>query len=128
MWNQLLVILLGLWLTASPGVMQYEGPERTNNHIVGPLVVSAAIIALAEATRAMRWVNVTLGAWLIVAPALLGYDPLHIGVRSSLVGAAILALSLIEGPRRARMGGGWPRLWRTPPEEAEDGREWRKTG
>ena len=53
---QLAVILLGLWIMASPDLMSYEGPERLNNHIVGPLVVSMGIIALAETTRAVRWV------------------------------------------------------------------------
>lgn len=132
LWNQFLVILIGLWLTAAPDVLQYEGPERTNNHIVGPLVVSAAVIAVAEVTRAVRWVNAALGVWLILAPVILNYSPLHIGVRSSLAGAAVLGLSLIEGPRRDRMGGGWTRLWSTPPAPPGHGRgesrKWRKTG
>ncbi len=51
MWNQLLVAALGMWITASPDVMGYEGPERLNSHIVGPLIVSAATIAAAETTR-----------------------------------------------------------------------------
>jgi len=131
MWSQFIVMMLGLWLMAAPDVMRYEGPERLNNHIVGPLVVSAAIIAVAETTRAVRWVNVVLGFWLLAAPVLLEISPLHIGVRNSLVGAAILGLSLIEGPRRERMDGGWSRLWREPPANgtpARQTREWKKTG
>jgi hypothetical protein len=117
MWHHLAVILCGLWVMASPDVMQYEGPERLNNHIVGPLVISAAVIAMAEATRAARWMNVVLGAWLVLAPVVLGYAPLHIGIRSWLIGAVILGLSLREGPRGERLGGGWRRLWKTPPAE-----------
>lgn len=81
MWNQYLVILLGVWIIVAPDVMQYDGAERTNYHIVGPLVVIAALLAMAEWTRAVRWVNVALGLWLMLAPALLGFSPLHIGVR-----------------------------------------------
>lgn len=109
---QLAVILLGLWLMASPDVMDYEGPERLNNHIVGPLVVSMGIIALAETTRAVRWVNVVLGCWLVLAPMLLRYEPLHIGVRSALLGIAIAGLSWSPGERRSLQGGGWSALWR----------------
>jgi hypothetical protein len=141
MWSHFLVMLLGLWVMAAPDVLQYEGPERMNHHIVGPLVVSAAVIAMAETTRAVRWVNVVLGGWLMVAPVLLGFAPLHIGVRSSLVGAAILGLSLIEGRRQEQMGGGWPRLWRREPQHGgsatvpqtqrphpPDKQDWRHTG
>jgi hypothetical protein len=118
MWRHFLVMLLGLWVTAAPDVLRYEGPERMNHHIVGPLVVCAAVIAMAETMRAVRWVNVALGAWLIVAPAVLGFSPLHIGVRSSLVGAAIVSLSLTEGRRQEQRGGGWSRVWRTEPKHS----------
>ena len=112
MWYQLAVVLLGLCLMASPDVMDYIGPERLNNHIVGPLVVSMGIIALAETTRAVRWVNVVLGCWLVLAPVLLRYEPLHIGVRSALIGIAIAGLSWFPGERRSLQGGGWTALWK----------------
>ena len=112
MWYQLAVILLGLWLMASPDVMGYEGPERLNNHIVGPLVVSMGIIALAETTRAARWVNVILGCWLVLAPVLLLYEPLHVGVRSAVLGMAIAGLSWLPAERRLSQGGGWSVLWK----------------
>jgi hypothetical protein len=115
MWNQLLVVVLGLWITASPDVMGYEGPERLNNQIVGPLVISVAIIAAAETTRAMRWINVALGCWLMLAPVLLRYDPLHVGVRSSLVGLAVVGLSWLPGSHTHQLGGGWARLWADRP-------------
>lgn len=114
MWNQVLVILIGVWLTASPDVMAYVGPERLTNHVTGPLVVGAATIALSENTRPVRWLNVALGIWLIVAPVVLHYEPLHIGVRSSVIGLAIMGLSLIGGTRRQRLGGGWSSLWSKP--------------
>jgi hypothetical protein len=107
---QLLIAMLGLWVMASPDVMGYEGPERLNNHIVGPLIVSAAVIALAETTRAVRWVNVVLGCWLVLAPVMLHYQPLHIGVRSGLLGFVIAGLSWFPGETRSLQGGGWSAL------------------
>ena len=110
MWNQVVVIVIGLWLMASPDVMQYGGPVRTNHHIVGPLIVSFGMIALSESMRSMRWVNVGFGLWLIAAPFILSYNALN----SSLLGTAIVGLSLLEGTRREELGGGWTRLWRRP--------------
>ena len=112
MFNHLLVAGLGLWIMASPDVMGYEGPERLNNHIVGPLVVSMGIIALAETTRAARWVNVVLGCWLVLAPVLLRYEPLHVGARSVVLGMAIAGLSWLPAERRSSQGGGWSVLWK----------------
>jgi hypothetical protein len=110
MWIHLIVAALGLWVMASPDVMGYEGPERLNNHIVGPLIVSAAVIALAETTRVLRWVNVVLGCWLVLAPVILHYQPLHIGVRSGLLGFVIAGLSWFPGETRSLQGGGWSAL------------------
>jgi hypothetical protein len=71
-----------------------------------------AIIAMAEVTRSVRWVNVALGLWLMLAPVLMGYKPLHIGVYSALIGGAILLLSFVNGPEREQTGGAWRRVWR----------------
>ena len=111
MWTQLLVAVVGVGITSLPDVMGYEGPERLNDQIVGPLIVSAAIIAVAETTRAVRWVNVMLGCWLVIAPVVLHYEPLHIGVRSSLLGIVVGGLSWLSGARIQELGGGWKRLW-----------------
>ena len=110
MWNQVVIVLIGLWVMASPDVMGYSGAERTNHHIVGPLIVSFGMIALAETTRATRWVNVALGLWLIVAPFVLSYDFL----KSSLLGMGVFGLSLLEGTRKEQLGGGWSRVWKGP--------------
>lgn len=113
-WNHLLVTALGVWLMAAPDVMRYEGPERVVDHIAGPLVVSMAIIAMAEVTGSARWVNVALGLWLMLAPVLMAYEPLHIGARSALIGGAILLLSLVvKRTGQEQTGGGWRRVWTT---------------
>jgi hypothetical protein len=119
MWNHVVVIVIGLWVMASPDVMGYNGPARTNHHIVGPLLVSFGMIALAESMRSTRWVNVGLGLWLVVAPFILSYHALH----SSILGTAIVGLSLIEGTRTEKLGGGWPRLWKGSPDSTRPARE-----
>ena len=93
----------GLWLHR----MSWGTKDRSGSSIKSraPLVVSMAIIAMAEVTRSVRWVNVALGLWLMLAPVLMGYEPLHIGVHSALIGGAILLLSLVKGPEREQRGG-----------------------
>jgi hypothetical protein len=108
--------MLGVWLMAAPQVLGYSGPAADNDHIVGPLVVSSAVIAMWEVTRPLRRVNTALGAWLLLAPWLLGYESAAALVNSLVAGGLLMAFSLVRGPRRHRIGGGWSALWR-PPED-----------
>ena len=96
---------------ASPAVLGYGRPAATNAWIVGPLIFTFACTAVAEATRPVRWVNVPLGAWLVIAPILL-QSTVPAAINSVAVGAASIAFSAIRGRITHRFGGGWSALWR----------------
>lgn len=121
MWPRLLTALAGIWLMASPAVLDYADPARANDWIIGPIVASMAIIAIWEITRPLRWVNVILGAWLLMAPWLLGHLP-DARWNSLAVGALVLACSLVRGHRTHQVGGGWSSLWKGVP---PTGQSWR---
>jgi hypothetical protein len=104
-------ILLGLWLMAAPDGLGYPPPARTNDHIVGPLIVSFAMIALSEATRPIRWINLTLGLWLLASPMLLGYE-FRIAVHSMVIGLLVASMASMRGTIKEQLGGGWGVLWR----------------
>jgi SPW repeat-containing protein len=114
MWKHLLPALAGIWLMMSPAVLAYADPARANDRIIGPIVVSLAIIAMWEISRPLRWVNVLLGTWLLIAPWLLAYPPS--GRWNSLAtGAVVLGFSLVKGKRTHDFGGGWSSLWKRAP-------------
>jgi hypothetical protein len=117
MWPHLLCTALGVWLMAAPQVLGYGGAARTNDHIVGPLIVTFACTAAFQSVRGVRFVTTLLGAWLVIAPFVLGYErePL---LHSLVIGAATVALSLIRGPMTEKFGGGWSMLWRPAASEA----------
>lgn len=104
-------IMLGLWLTAAPDILGYGAPARTNDHIVGPLIVSFAMIALSETTRPIRWINLVLGLWLLGFPLLLGYE-LPIAVQSMVIGLLVTIMASRRGTLKEQLGGGWGVLWR----------------
>ncbi len=110
MWAQLVAFAVGVWLTAAPGTLGYANPARANDHVVGPLAATAALIAVFQVTRGVRWVNLPLGAWLVVAPLVLGYGRTEF-VHSALAGLALAGLSLVPGARDEAFGGGWRALW-----------------
>ena len=76
------------------------------------MAASFAAVALWEATRSLRWVNLALGLWLLAAPWALdsGWTAL---ANSTVVGVLLMSLSLVRGRLRHRFGGGWASLWRS---------------
>ncbi len=61
-WSLLAVAAVGLWLLAAPSVFASTGASADSDHLVGALIVTVALIALAEPVRALRYLNVGLGA------------------------------------------------------------------
>jgi hypothetical protein len=116
MWPQIINAAIGIWLMAAPALLHYGRPAATNDYIVGPIVSTFACIAIWEATRPLRWVNLPLGLWLIVAPLILG-SPQAAAINSVLCGIAIAALSCFGGAVQQRFAGGWSALWRGVPTE-----------
>ena len=112
MYAQLAAFLLGVWVTAAPGVLGFGEPARANFHVVGPLVALFALTAAYQVTRPVRWVNLPLGVWLIASPWALGYAGRTETTWGVAVGLAVTGLSLIRGAMTKRFGGGWSALWR----------------
>lgn len=44
------------------------GPGADSSHLAGALVVTFALIALAEVARAARFANILIGAWIVISP------------------------------------------------------------
>lgn len=113
---QLVACALGILLTASPALLSYGGLAASHDHLVGPFVASLACIAAFEATRSLRFVNVVLGAWLLVAPWAL-HDPAP-ALWNSLAIGVLLMLCSVRGRRaEGSLGGGWWALLRADGDE-----------
>ena len=75
-WNLIVSAVLGLWLMFSPSVFQTQAGAADSDHLVGALVITFAVIAMAEVARAARFINIFFGIWLIAAPWLInGFTP-----------------------------------------------------
>jgi hypothetical protein len=112
MWAQILNIMLGIWLMAAPRLLDYNGLAADNDHIIGPVVTSFAIIALSGCTRAVGKYNIPLGAWMVVAPWVLGYDTDISIVNDSGTGILILMFALFKRKTNQQYGGGWLQLFK----------------
>lgn len=102
-WNLVLSMLVALWLMFTPATLGSDGGMANVNHVVGSLALTFAVIALAETGRAARYVNVALGAVLIVS--LLFVEASGAETASSLLaGMALVALALPRGRITRRWG------------------------
>lgn len=79
-----------------------------SDHIVGALVFTISISAVAEVARPLRALNMLLGAWLIAAPWLLDGANLTAAIASVVVGGLLILLSVPRGPVRKSYAG-WDR-------------------
>ncbi len=70
-WTLLLSIAIGVWLTFTRLSFNSGGAMANSDHLIGALVVTFSIIALAEVGRAIRVINIPFGIWMIAAPWLL---------------------------------------------------------
>jgi nucleoside-diphosphate-sugar epimerase len=106
-WTLLATALLGVWLMFTRLILDTEPPMASSDYLVGALISTVAVTAMAEVGRALRLINVAFGLWLIAAPWILhGTSPLAAWA-SVAIGTAVAALSLPRGRRSSEHYGSW---------------------
>lgn len=102
-WNLALCILLGLWLMFTRITLDHDGSMANWDHLVGALVITAAICALAEVSRSARFLIIPFAAPLLITAVL--YAPNTQSMVITLISAvALIASSLPKGKISSRFG------------------------
>ena len=98
-WQDRVILLLGLWLFASPWAMGYpsDSPPAVNAFVAGAIMAALAIFDLYKTTVWAVLVNIVAGAWVAVSPWLVAV----VGDRAMsasmlVVGVATVVLGLWE--------------------------------
>lgn len=108
-WTLLVSIVIGVWFMFTRMTFGNAGDMADSDHLVGALVVVFAIMALAEVGRAIRFINIPFGAWLIAAPWLLDGAGSPLSAWNGVIGGALLiALAIPRGKIRDSYAG-WDR-------------------
>jgi nucleoside-diphosphate-sugar epimerase len=98
-WTLLACVGIGIFLMLTRLLMGTSGSIANTHHVVGALVITVAVISMAEVARALRLLILPMGLWLIAAPwTSQAPSPLDLGV-SALLGLALGLLSLPFGRR-----------------------------
>jgi uncharacterized membrane protein len=104
-WNLLVSALLGAWLMIAPDVFQTQGQAADSDRILGALVVTVAIVAFAEVTRAARFINIALALAIIILPWVFDGAVFASGINNLIIGVLIIALSISPGKIKNTYGG-----------------------
>lgn len=89
---------LGIWLMLSPWVLlfEYDSVATRNAVIVGFLVVSAEAVTLSWFQVWEEWINLALGAWLVVSSWVLGVTSAAATTNFAITGLLIAGLAVYE--------------------------------
>lgn len=107
-WSLAASLAIGVWLMLTRLTLGTGGGMADADHLIGSLVVTVTVVALAEVARPLRFLNMALGAALLVTPIAFGAD-VAATAASLACGTALIALAVPRGPVRNRYGG-WSRL------------------
>jgi nucleoside-diphosphate-sugar epimerase/uncharacterized membrane protein len=109
-WTLVASVILGIWLMFTRLIFGTAPPMADSDHLVGALVVTMAVIAMAEVARPLRFVNVLFGAWLVLAPWFVnGASPMARWTDAA-IGIALIGLSLPRGVRSRHHYASWDRF------------------
>jgi hypothetical protein len=97
-WEDWASWMLGLWLLLSPWALFFdqETIALENALAVGALVIIAEIVELSIFRGWEEWINIALGAWLVLSPWVLGITSAAARWNFVVVGALVGALALYE--------------------------------
>lgn len=102
-WNLAICIAIGIWLMFTRVTLGTEGGMANADHLIGALLITVTVPALAEVARPVRLLNIPLGLALLVTPFALDATALQT-IASLITGIAVITLSLLRGPIRSRYG------------------------
>ncbi len=97
-WEDWLSWGLGIWLCISPWALRFDlEPTATHTAVItGFLLILVEAVTLSVFRAWEEWLNVAFGAWLIVAPWMLGLTGAAAVTNFVIVGILVLALALYE--------------------------------
>lgn len=102
-WNLVACILIGVWLMTTRLTFGNEPALANWEHLIGALIITVAVCALAEVARPVRYLIMPLAAVLLILPII--YKPDLVAILSSLASAILLiVLAFPKGPVRFKYG------------------------
>ena len=97
-WQDWISWILGIWLCISPWALGFSGDAASTQNavVVGFLLILTQVVTLSVFEPWEEWLNVVLGAWLVVCPWVFGATAALARANFVIVGAVVLLLAIYE--------------------------------
>ena len=96
-WQDVVNILMGLWIATSPWVLGFPGSHYAamwNALVVGIAIIVLELVDIDWPAYWEEWLSIALGAWLIASPWMFGFVDNRVGTMSSVAsGIIVMVLS-----------------------------------
>jgi len=116
MWARILNIILGLYVMIAPALFNFNPALSNSNHIVGPLVITFAVISLWDINQRVRLASIVTGAWLIISAFIFSAPATIYLIGNAVAGLLIIIFALVKSNVKHQYGGGWRSLFQNNPE------------
>jgi hypothetical protein len=96
-WQDPVNAVLGAWLMVSPWVLGFQGVTvaMVSTIAIGTLLIASSVGAMSVPAAWEEWLDAILGAGLMMAPMLLGFDSVDAALANALLtGAVVTFLAL----------------------------------
>src|SRR4051812_29079376 len=95
-WQDWVNLMLGLWLFASPWVLDYAGTTAAfNAYVLGTGIFVFAAFASYVPKAWEEMVNTLLGIWLVLAPFVLGFTAMTaVAMHTVVIGVLVTAFAV----------------------------------
>ncbi|MDP1664724.1 MAG: NAD-dependent epimerase/dehydratase family protein [Methylobacter sp.] len=103
-WSLVLSMAIGVWLMCTRLIFATQGEQANSDHLIGALVITVAITALAESARPARFINILLAIPLMTAPWMLDGGSLGADWAGLVAGLLLILLSIPRGKIENRYG------------------------
>ncbi|QDY99274.1 NAD-dependent epimerase/dehydratase family protein [Nitratireductor mangrovi] len=107
-WTLAVSVLIGAWLMFTRLTLGSTGVVANADHLIGSLVITTSVAAMAEAVRPLRFINTLFGMALVIIPFVAGTTVPQTAA-GVVAGLALIALSVPRGAIRHRYGN-WSRV------------------
>lgn len=108
-WTLAASVALGAALMLTRVIFGTEGAQADSDHLLGALIITVAVTAMAEAARPARFINVLLAVALMFAPFMFDGGTVLADLAGVAAGIVLVALSIPRGRIEQRYGG-WSRF------------------
>src|SRR5690606_30780988 len=103
-WMLVAASAIGVWLMFQPAVFGDADVAANLVRVGGALILTTSLIAMGEPVRALRYLNVPLGLIVALGPWLTDGATTPGALVGTLLGLAVIALSLPRGPKTETFG------------------------